>query len=252
MTVLFFDLDATLMVNPFGKVIFPKVSQQLSELTGRSFDDIMVEILEVHDERMANPLEDRPRTMDWEDIFAFIAGRYGTTFDMSAEALVIEHAAPPHTTLLDDATTVLAELKAGGGRRLVVSSMGLSKYQFPVLKALGLYELFDDFLMPDLTGFLKTDADFYRSYAAEADLRLHVGDRYDHDCYYPMQFGSRSIMRLPLPELAAIDPFERPRLLPELRDKISGTLETMDCLPAAVIVTLAELPAVVEKLEADF
>lgn len=248
MTTLFFDLDGTLMVNPFWRVVFPKVTQAIAAHNGQTTPEhVLAEIIEEHDQRLQNPLSDRPRTMDWDDIFGVVAARYGATIAYSAETLVIEHAAPPYTAVLDDAVDVLQRLKTG--RRLVVASMGLAKFQVPVLKALGLYDLFDDFLMPDLTGWLKTERGFYRDYPEEAGLRLHIGDRYDHDCVAPMSFGSQSILRLPLPELADLSPFERPQILPRLGDKVAGYSGEWPCLPVAVITNLSELPEVVQSLE---
>lgn len=247
-TLLFFDLDGTLMINPFFSVVFPAVVQELTEKTGLStpfFEVIMAE----HDARLENPLATLPMTMDWEDIFRVVAQKYGVALETNAEMLVIQHAAPPHTALLDNALEVLHELTSEPHRKLIVATMGLSKYQFPVLKALGLYDLFTDFLAPDLTGYLKFHPEFYKHYPHEPALRIHIGDRYDHDCFYPHQFGAKTVLRLPLPELAETAPFDRPALLPQLTEKIRLLPKNPTILPDAVVVHLSELPEVVRKLE---
>lgn len=244
-TLLFFDLDGTLMVNPFTSVIFPAIVEEMTRKTGLS-EAFYELILDEHDARLDNPLENLPLTMDWEDIFQVVASRYGVALETNAETLVVQHAAPPHTSILDNALEVLAELVSEPHRKLIVSTMGLSKYQFPVIQALGLYDFFSDFLTPDRTGYLKFHPEFYQTYADSPALKIHVGDRYDHDCVYPHQFGAKTIMRLPLPELAELDPFERPQLLTH---QVHLLPEFPEILPDAVIVNLAELPSVVRKLE---
>jgi FMN phosphatase YigB (HAD superfamily) len=248
-SVLFFDLDSTLMINPFWKVVFPQVTAEIGAAAGLSPDEVFELILAEHDRRLADPLPDRALTMDWEDIMQTAAQNLGVAFEGSAEELVKAHAGPPHSYTLDGAEKVLGELKAGG-YKLVVSTMGLSKYQFPVMRALGLYDFFDDFLTPDLTGYLKTEREFYAAYLESAPRRIHIGDRYDHDCYWPQQFGTRSILRLALDELKPYPPLERPQYLEGLKERISGRMEVLDPPPDAVVVHLAELPGVIAELEA--
>lgn len=248
-TTLFFDLDGTLIINPFWKVVFPTISQAIAEASGKTTQQIIAEIVAEHDARVRTPLDDRPRTMDWDDIFQTVAARYEMELDISTESLVAAHAAPPYTAALDGAADILASLSQNPERRLVVASMGLAKYQIPVLKGLGLYDFFDDFLMPDTTGYLKTDRAFYGTYLEQPAQRIHIGDRYDHDCYFPKQFGGLSVMRLPLPEFTPYDPFERPQYLHEVCDQISGMIDGMPLLPEAVVIHLEELPAVIGRIE---
>ncbi|HLA44051.1 MAG TPA: HAD family hydrolase [Aggregatilineales bacterium] len=246
-TILFFDLDGTVMQNAFSGIIFPQISRMIGDAAGVSPDSIAWEIMQEHNDRLQNPLDDRPRSLDWEDIIQTIAARHQVAFTGSVVALVEAYAFEPHIAVLDDAPRLLKELH--NGRKLVVATMGLSVYQYPVLRALNLYPLFDDFLMPDTTGFLKTDREFYRHYPDEDALRIHIGDRYDHDCYYPKRFGSLAVIRLPLSELAKYSPFERPRHL--LAEHFSDITTPFDVLPDAVVIDLAELPEVIEALEAQ-
>lgn len=248
-TTLFFDLDGTLIVNPFWSVVFPTVSQSLADQTGRSAEDMFNLIMGEHDRRIANPLADRQKTMDWEDIIQSTAASVGASYDGTAEALVVAHAAPPYTATLDHAEEVLPLLQSNGTRQLVVATMGLSKYQVPVLHGLRIHDFFSEVLAPDLTGYLKTEREFYKQYPDEPTLRIHVGDRYDHDCYFPKQFGSRAVLRLPIEALHRYDPFERPYHLDEVADYIGGKLSAFDPLPDAVVVHLEELPSVIEEIE---
>lgn len=255
-TVLFFDLDGTLMVNPFNKIVFPAAMAKLSALSGRAADTLLADVLAENRYRMAAvPYENAAWVMDWDDILQTVAHRSGvpngaipTTL---CEDLARQHAAPPDTATLDDAVSALRALKAAH-RRLVVATMGLSKYQFPVMRALGLYELFDDFLTPDITGYLKTERAFYAKYLDSPGerLRIHVGDNYMHDVEFPKSLGGRSILRLPAPELGVYTPFARPAHLAPYGGRIQNYPPTISALPDAVVITLAELPEVVAQIEA--
>jgi FMN phosphatase YigB (HAD superfamily) len=246
MAFLFFDLDGTLMVNPFGGVVFPAVTRLLAKKTGLPTDQILDEIMAEHDARLENPLPDRAQTMNWDDLFQAMAARYGVSLDFSAEEAVRQHASPPYTRILDDAREVLEYLS--GSHKLIVASMGLSIYQTPVLQGLDLYHLFDDFLMPDTTGYLKTERGFYGDYLQEKNPRIHIGDRYDHDCLIPASFGAKTVLRIPSPKMAAYTVWERPKHLTEVRDQMERLPEKPAVLPDAVITHLRELPAVIPKL----
>lgn len=258
-STLFFDLDGTLMVNPFGAVVFPAVSESIAVQVGLDPEAVMGAILAEHEARLAQPFTgaERALTMDWELIFGAVAAGFGANYEAgTAEQLVIENATPPYSATLDDAPQVLATLRNDPhqARKLIVATMGLSKYQFPVLRALGLYPLFDAYLTPDTTNFLKFDREFWGEYLNADSLCIHVGDRYDHDCYYPKQYGARIILRLPIEALAPYDPFERPQYLqqPEIAERVEGLFSPdPPCLPDAVILSLSELPAVLALLEAE-
>lgn len=239
MTILFFDLDGTLMVNPFGEVIFKIIREDFAQRSGQPEAAIMEMILTTHDDRIAHPLADRPKSMDWDDIFATVAADLGIPFEHDITAMVEAHAAPPHTAVLDDAIPTLQGLRTG--RKLVVATMGLSRYQFPVMRALGLYDCFDDFLTPDRTGYLKTDAEFYGDYLQSPQQRIHIGDRPDHDCDYPKQFGAHAILRIP--------DFDKPQLDPFARVTPWAQAYPQNTPPDAIILHLRELPAVVTTLE---
>jgi len=255
-TVIFFDLDGTLMVNPFNRQIFPEVFAGLAAQTGRSADQWALEVFGENARRMADPdPANFPATMDWDDIIATVAAWHGATFQRGTlPPLVEKYAVPPYINTLDDAVSALRKLREPGHRWLVVASMGLSKYQNPVMKALGLYDCFDDFLMPDLNGYLKTDPRFYERYTASGRQLIHVGDNYIHDVKVPKQIGAHPVLRLPVRDehFVALDPFKRPPLIGEYGAMIQfypDSTHHADVLPDAVVVSLQELPSVVARLE---
>jgi FMN phosphatase YigB (HAD superfamily) len=260
-TVLFFDLDGTLMLNPFDREVFPVAIGKLAAATGLAPERLLGEIVAENQHRQAHPDPAAPAlVMDWDDILQVIARRHGLPEgaippDLCQE-LLRQHAAPPFTATLDNAVEVLRTLHAPGKHRwCVVASMGLGKYQMPVLRSLGLYDQFDDFLMPDLIGCLKFDRRFYEKYLDSSGanrLFISVGDNYLHDIAFPRSLGFHPVLRLPVPALNRYEPFERPAHLAPYTHLIQyypGDPATATALPDAVITDLAELPAVITQLE---
>jgi putative hydrolase of the HAD superfamily len=263
-TVLFFDLDGTLMVNPFAKEVFPTAIGKLAEATGLAPGTLADEIVVENRHRQARPdPANQALVMDWDDIIHAVACRHGvpegTIPTDICQELLRQHAAPPFTATLDNAVEVLRTLRAPGRHRwFVVASMGLSKYQMPVLRSLGLYAQFDDFLMPDLTGCLKFERCFYERYLDDPGanrLFISIGDNYLHDVAFPRSLGFHPVLRLPVPELNRYEPFERPAHLAPYTHLIQYYPDdpgAATALPDAVITNLAELPAVVAWLEQQY
>jgi len=257
-TVLFFDLDGTIIVNPFGSVVFPRVSALLAAHSGVSAERMMQAILLENRRRQETPLPSDSgyaSIWDWDDIVQAVAAQYGLPAGSIppriCEELAIEHAAPPHTGWLDQSLEVIAALRAPN-RRLVVATMGLAKYQLPVLRGLRLAEHFDDFLTPDLTGYLKTDQRYYGRYLdgfAEA-RRISIGDNYSHDVEIPKSMGFRAVLRFPMPALNALSPYARADVLDPYGGHISAYPVHVQAKPDAVITHLRELLEVIPALEA--
>lgn len=257
-TVIFCDLDGTLMVNPFHGFVFPEVYSRIGTHAGLSVESVRQLVMTEFDRRLTNPPPDNlPWVMDWDDIVQTVAARFGASLPPDlCETLATQHANPPDSSTLDDAVTALRRVREVGGRWLVVASMGLAKYQSPVMRGIGLYDCFDDFLMPDLTNCLKTDACFYQQYLNDghAHRRLHIslGDNYIHDVVFPKSLGFYSVLRLPVPELNDVPPFERPPHIHHYGSRIQfypvdPALATT--LPDAVITHLSELPDVISQIE---
>lgn len=251
--VCFFDLDGTLMVNPFGTAVWPKITRELAVLTGLS-PKALLHAFNAENMRRQHTQPNNPLTMDWDDIVETVARRYSVQLSVRVIDLVHEHCQPPHIAVLDDADQILPQLRQPH-RKLVVATKGLSKYQFPVLRALGLYDLFDDYLTPDRTGYLKTEADYYSRYtynAGDDRLFIQIGDHHYDDVIRPTDFGFCTVMRLPVPGLTNTPPFERPQQMAQYRHVIpTYREENSDILPQAIITHLSELPDVIERIERE-
>ncbi len=216
-TILFVDLDGTILVNPFLSAVFPYYEERLAPNLTREF-------LAEQRERLALPNADPVWVMDWDDICATVVQRHGWELPAPVHALVEEYSRPPFISVLDEADTILRQI-VQPKRKLVVASMGLSRYQMPVLRGLGLATLFDDFLMPDTTGVLKTDPRFYANYAGIDALKINLGDNLIDDVLHPQALGHKTIQVVPIPPANSCADRE--------------------------IQSLAELPAAVESLEAE-
>ena len=215
-TILFIDLDGTIMVNPFLSAVFPYLEERLAP-------DLTREFLAEQQIRLKQPNADPVWIMDWDNICETVVRRHGWELPARVCDLVVEYSRPPYISLIDNADHILRQI-VSEKRTLIVASMGLSRYQMPVLKALGLADLFDDFLMPDLTGVLKTDARFYARYAGSDALKISVGDHVTDDVLRPQAFGFRTIFKSPHPPV--------------------------DVQADIVISDLSELPKAIETLEA--
>jgi putative hydrolase of the HAD superfamily len=237
---LFIDLDGTIMRNPFWTAVFPIISGRLAAATGLPAQDVLRMIMEENQRRMSSG-KDVALAMDWDDIVHSVAARLGAPWQLSVEQLVIDNCKPPHIEMLDQADRAL-EAALRRGWRLVVASHGLSKYQLPVLKSLGLYSLFTDFATPDTRLCLKPDRCFWLPYVESKGPAVHVGDLYLDDVLAPKTCGVLAVWK-PAPPAASAseaDPFRRAALM---------SLPPGSAVrPDAVISRFSELQGVLERI----
>ncbi len=241
-SVVFIDLDGTLISGPFGPGVWPTVLAELAAKSGLAPAAIYRLIELENDARLANPDMPAVLAMDWDDIAAAVARALGVTLEADVTALAWAHAGPPHSYVLPGGEAALRALDAPD-RALVVATKGLARYQKPVLDALGLTPLFDDILTPEVAGALKRDRRFFGNWPDQAETVIMVGDRYDDDVLYPAAHGFKTIWKpenLPL-ALAGHDPFARARLYAYAPDQPARA--------DAIIAGLDELPETVRRLE---
>ncbi len=239
-TVVFIDLDATLIINPFDRAVWPVILGEIAAQSGQTPEHILDLIAAENAARQADDRVPPVQAMDWDDISQVVASRLGVTLMASAEALVRQHTA--QSSILDAGDAVLREL-AAPHRALVVATKGLAKYQRPVLDALGLTPLFTSILTPDAHNGLKKHRAFFGEWPERARLAVMVGDLYDDDVLYPGGHGFRTVWKQPglSSALAAKDPFSRALLYPYSAEQPTSA--------DAIITHLSELPAVIRRLE---
>lgn len=250
-SVLLFDIDSTLIENHASLKLLWAFAEEVA-LSGRVDAKTVFEAFgtENYQRQLIQPND--PLTMDWDDIVETVAGRFDVKFQDKLLDRWQGVSIAGEIEVLDDAGLILERLKQSG-RILKIATKGLSKYQIPVLEAVGLRAYFDELLSPDLTGYLKTDAGYFeRLKAAHSEgLIIQIGDHYHDDVICAIKNGFHSIMRAPIQALAPIDPFERPQHLRNYASQIHTYPKGGSrILPSAVVLSLQELPAVIERIEA--
>lgn len=248
-TWITFDLDGTLMQNPFVGWVFPEIEEIILAHAGQELD-IRSRLVEEHERRMKN--NDIVAAYDWDDIVQQFVQTLNVSVQIDIESLVRKHSVDQKVYVLESCIiSVLQRLKQDF--RLAAVTNGYKKYQLPVLQALGLDELFDAIVTPDEVGYAKPDREIFQSLLDEGEIRAHVGDRVDHDVCVARRLGTRSIFiykRLPQ-ELKELNPAERAvhplgRTIVENKwSKESGksvTEQTFTLYPDCIIHSIGELP----------
>jgi FMN phosphatase YigB (HAD superfamily) len=243
-SVIFIDLDGTIIRGPFEPAVFPVVFAELAQKSGLAHHEIRRLVIQENLDRQQDPNVSAAQAMDWDDIFDTVATRLGVRLQASAVQIANAHAGPPYSAVLDNADQVLKQL-ANPHRALVVATKGLRKYQLPVLGALGLAPLFTDILTPDVNRALKNRLAFYGDWPRAARLKISVGDHFEDDVVPPCQFEFKTVWKCNASDdaLNHLDPFERPASF--------DYAEGQTVRPDAIIVSLSELPYVVEELEKE-
>lgn len=191
-----FDLDGTLMQNPFGKWVFPEIADTVSGQLGKSYDTV-AELIAEHEFRM-----DQGRYVeayDWDEMLVGLCDRLGIDKPCEIEQLVRKHCVDPKVHLLEPGILeVLEELKRLGYSLAVVTN-GFYKFQAPVMEVLGLLDMFEVVITPERVGTGKPDPEILQSLPGK--VVAHVGDRLDHD----VQLANRSNLSSILIERSLLD-----------------------------------------------
>ena len=244
-SVVFIDLDHTLLEGPFETVVFPMLVGEMSKKCGIDYIDLLTMVRQENRRRQNDPAFSAVQAMDWDDIFSQTAQRYGICLQINALDLVLAHCNPPHTTLHEGAREALGALVENKpDRALVLATKGLIKYQRPLIQALGLTAFFDDILTPDTSNALKNTVDFYSHWPSSTHLQIMVGDDYLDDVLPANAFGFKTVWLQRSEQVRSIN--GSPPHSPVAITKESGIPHVQ---PDAVISSLYELPRVISRLE---
>src|SRR5690606_35972955 len=147
-----FDLDGTLMQNPFIGWVFPEIVETINDHL-HDKKDIMQLILEKHHERMRN--NQTVEAYDWDDILNEIIVQLQLPITINVQKLVQKHAIAPKVYTLEENIVEHLQQLIRKGYSLAVVTNGYYKYQFPVMVALGLEHVFVEIITPEKVGFAK-------------------------------------------------------------------------------------------------
>ncbi|MCY9514572.1 HAD family hydrolase [Paenibacillus apiarius] len=252
-----FDLDGTLMQNPFSAWIFPEVEQLICGELNRNIE-VGKALFQEHKLRMER--RETVAAYDWDDIVRQLSQEWGLSLSIDIEQLLLKHAAAPKIYLLDDTVLpTLEELKKKGYSLAAVTN-GFRKYQYPVMEKLGIGSLFDDIVTPERMGCGKPDSGILRELRQDGIIMAHVGDRLDHDIHMANQSGIPSVLvARDLPAgLELLSPAKRTAQAPFLQHceeqlrkenpELHATLEPEAYRPAYAICQIDELLACIDEL----
>jgi putative hydrolase of the HAD superfamily len=257
--VISFDLDGVIMRGPFNSALRPRISEHIgrsSTLAHLRAEEREVHIWQAvrkaHDSRLS--AGDFVGAWNWQAIYEEVSQGFGGE-PMPDLASIVREAC-----LIDDAVALLPGAWLGlhrlksAGLRLVAITNGYHCFQWPVLERLGVAELFEAVLTPDVAGFAKPDPRFF---GLVPGLVAHVGDLLLHDVLGANLAGLQSIwLDADLPEhLLELPPIDRVRepAFTEYLQKVldasryrqfhpEANLET--CTPTAVVCDVDEAATV--------
>jgi putative hydrolase of the HAD superfamily len=210
-----FDLDGVIMHGPWLRAVRPRVWSHLTAAPGMSHlaaeereRRVTEAVLRAHLRRLEN--RELVEAWDWDAIYAEVCQQFGGEQLPRLAGIVRECCLLQDTiALLPGARSGLERIRAAGLRSVAISN-GYHAYQWPVLEALGIADLFDRVVTPDQAGYAKPDP---RIFHVVPGLIAHVGDIPLHDVLGANLAGLRSVWIQPdLPAaFRSYAPEERPR-----------------------------------------
>jgi FMN phosphatase YigB (HAD superfamily) len=232
-SVVFVDLDHTVIKGPWDTVVFPTVCSEIARKTRLEPETVRLLLFRENFSRQRDPDCPAALAMDWDSIAKTVARHLGVELEANVLDLVLANAGAPHSRVLDHADMVFSRLLRRH-RAIVAATKAPSKYQWPILEALRLARFFDGMCTPDTTGTLKRDKAFYGEWLCSSELQIIVGDQPEDDVIAPHRFGFITIWKPRSPEHENLGK----------RQFAEKAIE-----PDAIIHSLEELPDVVERFE---
>jgi FMN phosphatase YigB (HAD superfamily) len=270
LALISFDLDGVLQRNPFQGSrpdgVFGHMRREMAPYlrSDNPEADALALIFQEHHERMHSGR--MVACFDWDDIAATVLARLGAPVKLNVAALVAQYACNPDLCYLYPGAAACLQTLSDAGHTLVTTTNGYRCYQEPVLRQLGILHFFQAMISPETAGAAKPEAGIFRAAAAYGEPRIHIGDTLPHDvagakragwqAIYIVQPGAPGATELPA-ALAALPPHERPaQALEWLKGRLAldrrlhgyPPAELPECIPDAIVTSLAEIPQAVTSL----
>lgn len=292
MTLVTFDLDGVLQHNPFGGYVFPALARKISpyvrddqhlsnllgfELKSPAPHEIKIPGLNTKEREIVAAIYAQTTeclkhgqlrdAYDWDAAAIAIARAVGCHEPLDVTELVKEGCRQGHISAFTGAAQVLHDLTKAGAIVVAVSN-GFTRYQRPVLDALGLTQYFSAIVSPEETGTAKPDPLIFQAArqavgVASTEAAYHVGDTLIHDIAGAKAAGMFALwMQTKLPaNMVSYSPTKRPRhpqFLPSITDIASREFAsglygytTEQLMPDAVVCNLREVIPTLEELGAS-
>ncbi|MGC9009307.1 MAG: HAD family hydrolase [Sulfolobales archaeon] len=190
---LFIDLDNTLVINPLGRYVLPKIYDLLNKKY--NVDKVVVENYLVK-RNLELIKEDPLKAFDWDYILQEFARRYLGHELFEIDLVKEQHKECDKVYVFEDVKEVLEKLREES-YIMILATNGLYKYQECVIEYSGLYKYFEEIRTPDRMGCLKDSKCFYdlgNIDPKEKIVKISVGDNFYFDVYSPSKYGMRTIL----------------------------------------------------------
>ena len=193
-SIVIFDLDNTLILNPFMTGVFPHIQRVFSE-AGEKKDYIRELQTESIRLRRAGRLVE---SYNWDLICSNVAYANHINVKISVKKVVEEYNKPPFISL-EPGTKELLQSLHESNHKIVILTNGYEEYQLPVVKSLGLEE-YDAFISAEKIGYIKPQPEAFEL-AAKPFLKhdrqkpIVVGDSLLFDVWGASIAGYRAIWR---------------------------------------------------------
>src|SRR5699024_5881398 len=116
-----FDLDGTLMQNPFRNSVFPEIKQLLEE-NGYDSTVIMNDVFQKHEENLIKG--EHYLAYEWDNIFQHTFQKHHINFKVNIEELVLKYSVIPKVYLLENNIIYILEQLIERGYSLAVITNG--------------------------------------------------------------------------------------------------------------------------------
>lgn len=188
--VVSFDLDGTLIQNPFPQVI----KDVEAELEHSGFAAGRGEILRRHKRLAATDLMS---AYDWESIVSDYLDELDAELSFDLFERLEQHAADGGTRILHPETLAQLHTIRSAGWRVVILTNGWHRYQQSVLQPTGLLAAVDELITSDQVGEPKPATAMFEAARDDAVWYVHVGDRIDHDIIGAKEYGALTVLLRP-------------------------------------------------------
>lgn len=211
-----FDLDGVLIKNPFRDGVFPEVREilkkQFIDMHGFMPPNLKKNIMrDIFNEFRESLKSNKPYlAYDWDRVVQKVANNMGCPGNINIADLVKKYCKFPYIYAYKEVEEVLDWLKCRDCR-LVVLTNGYYKYQYPVLKTLGLDKYFEEIIVPEIIKDVKPGKKMFLKVYKNDDIWYHVGDSLLQDVYGANRIAIKSIwVQRDMPkDLTRLNPSER-------------------------------------------
>src|SRR5699024_5042124 len=170
-----------LMQNPFRNSVFPEIKQLLEE-NGYDSTVIMNDVFQKHEENLIKG--EHYLAYEWDNIFQHTFQKHHINFKVNIEELVLKYSVIPKVYLLENNIIYILEQLIERGYSLAVITNGMYKYQFPVMKALGVDNLFEAIITPQETRYRKPHSIMGEKLIKNEKSYAQDADKIDHDIVF--------------------------------------------------------------------